>query len=103
MEEIKITKWTKAEKPDIEKLKEELTKQGLKPYVWSDEPGTYYGNHYHEYDEIRWLVSGRMKYGVGDKVFVLEPGDKLELPAKTTHWAEVIGDEPAVYICASRY
>ena len=44
----------------------------------------------------------KMRYGVNNEEFVLGPGDRLDLPAGTIHWARVEGDEPVVYLCASK-
>ncbi|MCS7228999.1 MAG: cupin domain-containing protein [Candidatus Kryptonium sp.] len=99
---MKITRWDKQNKPTVEELEKILISEGTRPHIWTDEPGTYYGNHSHPFDEIRWVVSGKMRYGVGNEEFVLGPGDRLDLPAGTVHWAKVEGDEPVVYLCASK-
>ncbi len=100
--QMKITRWDKPHKPDIEELKNILRQEGTHPFVWIDEPGTYYGDHSHTFDEVRWVVSGKMRYGVGEEEFVLGPGDRLDLPAGTVHWAKVEGNEPVIYLCASK-
>ncbi len=99
---MKLTRWDKPHKPNVEELKSILRSEGMTPYIWMDEPGTYYGNHSHAFDEVRWIVSGKMRYGVKDEEFVLGPGDRLDLPAGTIHWAKVEGDEPVFYLCASK-
>ncbi len=43
----------------------------------------------------------QLRLGVGGEVTELGPGDRLELPARTTHWAEVVGGKDAVHVCAS--
>lgn len=100
---MKITRWDKPQKPNLEELKKLLKEEGTTPTVWIDEPGTYYENHAHTFAEIRWVVSGKMRYGVGNEEFILGPGDRLDLPAGTVHWARVEGDEPVIYLCASRH
>ncbi len=99
---MKITRWDKPEKPKLEELKKLLKEEGTNPFVWVDEPGTFYENHSHVYDEIRWVVSGKMRYGVGNEEFILGPGDRLDLPAGIIHWAKVEGDESVIYLCASK-
>ena len=37
-----------------------------------------------------------------DKEVILNPGDRLDLPANTEHWAVVVSRVPVVYLCASK-
>ena len=37
-----------------------------------------------------------------DKEVILNPGDRLDLPANTEHWARVVSRVPVVYLCASK-
>jgi quercetin dioxygenase-like cupin family protein len=93
IKKIKITRWNKQHQPSIDELRKILMDEGLEPYVWSDSPGTFYDKHTHPYDEVRWMVKGRVKYSIGDREVILSPGDRLDLPAGTIHEAEVVGDE----------
>ena len=98
---MKIVRWESDRAPDAGALERNLREKGLHPSRQSDRAGAYYPEHSHPHAEIRWMVRGRLRLGVGGKVTVLGPGDRLELPAHTPHWAEVAGDEDALYICAS--
>ena len=99
---MKIIRWSHETPPDAETLEQSLRERGLDPFRQTDRAGAYYPEHTHPHDEIRWMVRGRLRLGVGGKVSELGPGDRLELPANTPHWAEVVGDEDALYVCASR-
>ncbi|ADU96678.1 cupin domain-containing protein [Thermovibrio ammonificans] len=70
-------------------------------YVWSDSPGTFYDWHTHPFNEVRWVLSGRITMGTREGVVTLGPGDRLEVPAGTEHWAEV-GPEGVTYVCGSK-
>jgi mannose-6-phosphate isomerase-like protein (cupin superfamily) len=98
---MKIIRWRKPHLPEAGALMQTLQKRGLRPYRQTDPAGAFYPEHTHPHDEIRWMVRGRLRLGAGGKVTVLEPGDRLELPANTPHWAEVVGEEEAHYVCAS--
>ena len=80
-----------------------LKEDGLDYYRWSDNPRATYSWHTHPHAEVRWVVSGSIKMGLrGGKEIVLNPGDRLDLPANTEHWAEVVSNVPVVYLCASK-
>jgi quercetin dioxygenase-like cupin family protein len=99
---MKVTRWESGNKPIIEDLRCSLKKEGLEPSLWRDSPGTYYGNHTHPYQEVRWIVDGMIMFGVGGEEIILNTGDRLDLPEETLHWAQVIGDCPVVYLSASK-
>ena len=70
-----------------------LTAEGLDPGVWSNGPGDRYGAHDHGYDKVIVVAEGSIVFGLperGESV-ALATGDRLELPAGTTHDA-LVGD-----------
>ena len=99
---IKVEKWNRKEKPDVFKLVKELEKEELHPYTFTSYPGEHYSNHSHEHDEIRIVITGKMKFGVDGKEVVLGPGDRLIVSKGTVHWAEVIGNKKAVMLSGSK-
>jgi quercetin dioxygenase-like cupin family protein len=98
---MKIVRWKEPHPPEADALEQSLRKRGLRPFRQTDAAGAFYPEHTHPHDEIRWMVRGRLRLGVGEEVTELGPGDRLELPAHTPHWAEVVGGEGALYVCAS--
>ena len=65
--------------------------EGLEPTTWSNGPGDRYGAHEHGYDKVIVAVRGSIRFGLpatGDGVD-LGHGDRLELPAGTSHDALV--------------
>ena len=52
--------------------------------------------HAHHYEQIVYIVSGRVRFTVGDDVRELGPGDVLLVPPGVEHFAETIGDQPVV-------
>ncbi len=86
---------------NVAEIKERLEKEGYSDiYTWSDYPDTYYDWHKHSFDEVRWVYKGTVKIGCGDRVIELHPGDKMEIPAGTEHWAET--KEGVSYVCGSK-
>ena len=52
--------------------------------------------HAHPEEQIVYVLSGRVRYSVEEKIHLMEPGDVLLLPANVMHRAQTISDEPAV-------
>ena len=69
-------------------------------FVWSDNKGTYYDWHSHPYDEIRYMLKGKMIINTKDKSIELNPGDIAEVKAGELHEAYVLED--CEYICATK-
>ncbi len=79
----------------------QLRKEGFDVYVWEDAPLTHYGEHTHPEDEVRWVVRGSLTIGFpGGGSQTLGPGDRLDVPAGTVHWARV-GPGGVRYVCGS--
>lgn len=59
---------------------------------WSDPAGITYPIHAHEYPKARVVVRGYLRVGLPEsgEEFVLALVDRLDLPANTPHWADVI-------------
>ncbi len=98
---MKITRWNSNNKPNIEDLISSFKGEGLEPSIWRDRPSTFYENHTHPYQEVRWLAKGAMKFGVGGEEIIINARDRLDLPKNALHWAEVVGDCQVDYLSAS--
>jgi uncharacterized protein YjlB len=71
-----------------------LRAEGLVPAAWSNGPGVRYAAHDHEYDKVIVVDRGSIRFGLvgtGESV-ALAQGDRLELPAGTSHDAVVGAD-----------
>ena len=60
------------------------------------EPGHEPRPHSHSHEQIVYVLSGRLRFMVGDEEAIVGPGDMLVVPPGVEHWAETIGDEPAI-------
>ncbi|MDH5681223.1 MAG: cupin domain-containing protein [Spirochaetota bacterium] len=99
---MKICRWDKPFKANLSHMEDSLKKEGLSSYLWEDSPGTYYPTHSHPYAEVRWVVEGSITLGVSGEEVTLYPGDRLDLPADTNHYARMADDGPTIYLCASK-
>lgn len=93
---------SKLKKPTLEELTETLKRQGLECELYSDRPGTKYGRHKHNFDDFIVIVQGQMKLGTDKGVYLLKPGDRINLPANTIHWADMVGKEEVQYLSAAK-
>lgn len=101
---MRLTRWNRETPPSLEALRSALTGEGLTVSEWADPAGTVYPVHAHEYPEVRVVVRGSLRVGLPEtgEEFILASGDRLDLPANTPHWADVLGHGPVVYLSASK-
>jgi quercetin dioxygenase-like cupin family protein len=97
-----VIRWQRSRKPQLEELTAMLRSDGLECTLYADTPGTKYARHKHDFDDFIVIVSGQMKIGIDLHEWVLKPGDRLDLPANTIHWAEVVGREEVKYLSAAK-
>jgi uncharacterized protein YjlB len=72
-------------------LSERLRAEGWHASSWSNGPGDVYRAHQHDYDKVLVVSSGSIRFGLpGTGASVeLAVGDRLDLPAGTSHDALV--------------
>lgn len=68
-----------------------LRAEGLNASRWSNGPGDRYAAHDHDYDKVIAVEAGSIRFHLVDlaESVDLAAGDRLELPAGTTHDALV--------------
>lgn len=79
---------------DETRLRARLRDEGLEPSAWGNGPHDRYAAHDHGYDKVIVVAAGSIRFGLPDRGggHELALGDRLELPAGTTHDALVGGD-----------
>ena len=85
-------------------MQEVLVREGVTRRAFSGEgatlamhvlhPGHEPKPHHHAYEQIVYIVSGKVHFHVGDEIVRLEAGGLLVVPPNVEHYAEVVGDEP---------
>ncbi len=82
-------------------LRKRLETRGYRVSLSVYPPGTSFPEHTHRFDKIDAVISGRFKL-TGGKTIILEGGDCIIVPRGELHNAEVVGNEPAVSLDATR-
>jgi quercetin dioxygenase-like cupin family protein len=79
----------------------------LKALVWGErtmlcefsiEGGKGLPPHAHPHEQTGYLISGRMRFTVGDERFEVEPGDSWSIPGDAEHSAEAFEDSRGVEV-----
>lgn len=60
------------------------------------EPGMETRPHSHPFEQVVYIVQGRIRFHVGDDVFEAGPGNLIRIPPDVEHYGEPIGDEPVL-------
>jgi quercetin dioxygenase-like cupin family protein len=91
---------------DYDNLKETPVRSGVTRRVFTGDgatlawtkldPGHAPRPHSHSYEQIVYIISGRVRFTVGDESAEIGPGGMLVVPPNVEHYAETIGDEPAL-------
>jgi mannose-6-phosphate isomerase-like protein (cupin superfamily) len=78
-------------------LEARLRAEALPPGRWSNGPGDRYAAHEHAYDKVLVVASGSIRFGLpaSGGAAELSVGDRLDLPARTSHDA-VVGPDGVV-------
>ncbi len=59
-------------------------------------PGMKTNPHSHPFEQLAYIVSGRMKFVIGEDTFEAGPGSVIRIPPNVEHYGEPIGDEPVL-------
>lgn len=63
-------------------------------------PGGSIPRHYHpDIEHEQYVLKGRYKVGIGDKVHVVKAGDSIFIPKGTQHWYQNNGKVNAEFLC----
>ena len=57
------------------------------------EPGMETRPHSHPFEQLAYIVKGRMKFVIGEQTFEAGPGSVIRIPPDVEHYGEPIGDE----------
>jgi len=103
MAHFRLTRWPTSELPTESALKAIFREEGLRPSWWSNRPGDYYGAHSHPYHKVLYCARGSIHFDLpaSDESFELHAGDRLDVPAGTSHSA-LVGPEGVKCVEAAR-
>jgi quercetin dioxygenase-like cupin family protein len=79
-----------------------MKKEGLRPYMWRNNPNQRYAVRSHGYHRILYVIDGTLELTFPDsnQRIVLRSGDRTEIPAGTRHGA-IVGNTGAQCVEAS--
>lgn len=60
--------------------------------------GSQLPKHSHPHEQTGYLISGRIRLTMGDKIFEAEPGDSWCIPHNVEHCAEILKDSIAIEV-----
>ncbi|SME98637.1 Cupin domain-containing protein [Tistlia consotensis] len=60
------------------------------------EPGMEVRPHSHPFEQLAYILSGRVRFTIGDEVVEVGPGEVVRIPPDVVHCGEPLGDEVAV-------
>ena len=103
MSQPQLTRWTEKKLPSEAALLEQFSREGLKPYSWSNGPGDIYQPHSHSYHKVLYCLRGSIIFRVLPEGtdYELRAGDRLDLPPRTEH-AAIVGREGVTCLEATR-
>lgn len=64
------------------------------------EPGGGIPAHTNTVEHEQYVLRGRARMGIGERVVEVGAGDVVFIPAGTPHWYEVLGEERFEFLCA---
>ena len=85
-----------------ENMRKKLERDGYSVTRYAYPSRTIFPDHSHSVDKKDAVLQGKFKIEVEGKVFLLEPGDMLAVPAGTIHNAKVLGTETVISLDAVR-
>lgn len=87
---------------DAAALKHGLQTEGFDAYEWSGRPGGAYLDYIHTQDEVVCVLSGTADVKVADAHGTVEAGDRIDVPANTSHSITVTSNTPLVVLTGMR-
>jgi len=60
------------------------------------QPGMQTNPHRHPFEQISYVVQGRMRFVVGDEEILTDAGSVIRVPPDVVHFGEPVGDEPVL-------
>jgi quercetin dioxygenase-like cupin family protein len=99
---VRVLTWNKPRAPTEEELRAQMVKEGMKPTIEVMDKNEAVEVHEHAHDETRILVKGSVEFSAEGRSYVLKPGDRIDLSAKTAHTAKNLERGQSVMLCATK-
>lgn len=99
---VRLVKWENYALPTEQEAEARLHQEGFECFRWYDVAGSSYPRHRHDYDECIWVLSGEIIFVVDGQEFRVAPGDRLYLPQRTAHTANVPAQKSVTYLVGQK-
>ncbi len=95
MAKAKLYNWDGLDKETVRRGVERVGFRGEQVLLVMNwlEPGMEVNPHSHPFEQIAYIVQGRMRFTIGDEVLEAGPGSIVRIPPDVVHCGEPIGDE----------
>jgi quercetin dioxygenase-like cupin family protein len=94
---IRLERWTSEDGALSEKrLMSAIEREGYEVAVYAYREGTIFPEHEHAQDKCDAVLEGVLRITAGGIQYDLSAGDRLYLPARTRHSAEVVGKKTVI-------
>ncbi len=102
-EKYRIERWKEIYPPYPSMLRLLMVLDGYRVEQWGSRSQMIIPKQKHSLDRSHWIVSGALKLAVDDVgIFVLEAGDRDFMTAETRYSAQVVSEEPVIYLVGQR-
>lgn len=94
----------KLDELDLEEVRPGFSRTGIRSddalttINWFEPGYTSIGQHSHPFDQLSYVLSGAMRFFVGDEIIDLTAPSVLHIPGGVPHGAEPLGDERVLNI-----
>lgn len=95
---VNVYRWEKLPREEVRKGVTRTAFRGdnaLMVMNWL-EPGMEVRPHSHPFEQLAYILSGRVRFTIGEEVVEVGPGEMVRIPPGIVHCGEPIGDEVAV-------
>jgi len=95
---VNVYRWTELPKEDVRTGVSRTAFRGdgaIMVMNWL-EPGMEKKPHSHPFEQLAYILSGRVRFEIGDDVVEAGAGEVLRIPPGVVHCGEALGDEVAV-------
>ncbi len=100
----RVEAWDEADGPLSEKrLILILEQEGFEVGIFTYREGTSFPEHEHAQEKCDAILEGFFRVIIGGETFDLKPGERLYIPARTPHSAEVIGRRTVLSLDGTRW
>lgn len=96
-----ITPWPGPQAPTESGIRAAYAAESLSPSAWSNGPGDRYRAHTHSFHKVLYCLRGSITFVLDDATVPMRAGDRLDLPAGTSH-AAVVGPDGVTCLEAHR-